>query len=127
MNPASTSFRRTALVALLATLMAALAPAASRMLSVASAGCDAAAPCATATDGSAHSAHHPADENTSPQLVDDACGYCLLVAPPPRMQSPLWLPASQQAEKPSSPLHIVRLRPNRNVRGLGSQAPPPAA
>ena len=105
---ASDSFRGMALVALFATLMAALAPTASRVLATAS----------------AHAAHHLAGDDSTLQPVDEACGYCMLVAPPPPVPAQPWPPALKHADKATSPLHIVRLRSNRNVRGLGSQAPP---
>ena len=97
-----------ALVALFATLMATLAPTASRVLATAS----------------AHAAHHLAGDDSTLQPVDEACGYCMLVASPPPVPAQPWPPALKHADKATSPLHIVRLRSNRNVRGLGSQAPP---
>jgi hypothetical protein len=122
--------RSFAALAMVAALLLALAPTTSRLLSGADAGPP--VPVATCPDAGAHAAiGHPAMQEPRPLpmtvLLDDACGHCALLAPlpPPRA---VWVAAAADADGTLRRHHAAPvLGWPRNLRGLGSQAPPSLA
>lgn len=124
------SSRWFAALAMVAALLLALAPTTSRLLSGAGAGPS--VPMATCPDTGAHAAmgHAAMPEPRPvplPVLLDDACGHCALLAtlPPP---CPAWVATLAHAADAIRRHHPAPvLGWPRNLRGLGSQAPPSAA
>lgn len=54
----------------------------------------------------------------------DACGYCTLATPPPILLALLFLSLLWTPRAPATRVRTRVLKPLRNARGLGSQAPP---
>lgn len=118
-------------LALVATVLAALMPTASRVIASAA---DHAAPmlhemCAAAGTKLFDASPVPVDGHDDPaapmsHAMGDACDYCVLATTLTLLLVLLaaWtlLPRATLASLSCS----ARLKPNRNMRGLGSQAPP---
>ena len=131
MNRTSVSFKRMAWLALVATVLAALMPTASRFFATTA---DHAAPvlhemCTAAGIKLFDASPAPAGGHDDPaapmtHAMDDACGYCVLAT----SLLLLLVLLAAWALMPQATLPLLhrsaRLKPNRNVRGLGSQAPP---
>lgn len=67
----------------------------------------------------------PGDEPAPPPVAPmDACDYCVLSAPPPLLLLALLLLALLPVRTPIAGRRLALPRPPRNLRGLGSQAPP---
>lgn len=127
----SASFRRMTLLALAAMLLAVVMPTASRIVA-------AAAPdappllvqmcTAVGLKTIALPAHH-GDDGPAPalQVMDEACGYCVLATALPLVLLLLCLLALRPQAVSPLLLQTTRLRLPRNFRSLGSQAPPIAA
>lgn len=127
MDRSSATFRRTARLALVAVLISALMPTASRVIANAAPGAAAVLVEMCTAAGVRMIALPPslAGDPAPPAMPDmDACDYCVLATPPPvTLPVSSLLPPAPQAASPVTLLTPLR-RPARNTRGLGAQAPP---
>lgn len=130
MSRSSVNFRRMAVLALIAVLLAAVAPTVSRVLAAAAPGD---APvlmemCTAAGVKMAEISPHlgDGDEPAQPmsQMMGDACGYCVLVTSLPLALLLLCMLAPRPPATSAFRLYAALLQYCRNTRGLGSQAPP---
>lgn len=127
MDRSSATFRHTARLALAAVLISALMPTVSRVIANAAPGAATVlVEMCTAAGLRMVALPSPLAGDPSPPAMPDmdACDYCVLATPPPATLLLLaLLPLALQAASPVT-LRTPALRPARNTRGLGSQAPP---
>ncbi|WP_442683735.1 DUF2946 domain-containing protein [Stenotrophomonas sp. JC08] len=130
MIQSSASFRRMAWLALVAVLLTVVAPTVSRVLmtTVSKTSPILMEMCSTVGLKTIDvSALIGSEESVRPMMVmDDACGYCVLATPLPLVLALLVALLLRPPQAPALHFFSLRLRTPRNMRGLGSQAPPRA-